>query len=143
MRFVFYEKHGCMSNARQKAILRAAGHEELEVRDLLRQTWTTERLRAFFGECPVADWFKPTAARVKSGEVKPKLLDETAALALMVTDPCLIRRPLMETAAGLGVGFEGGSLLDALGVRLLSGEDLHASPKQGPDADREPRETIP
>lgn len=38
-RIVFYEKPGCGGNARQKAVLAAAGHE-LEVRDLPRRQWT-------------------------------------------------------------------------------------------------------
>ena len=41
---VFYEKPGCLSNARQKALLQALGHR-LTVRDLLAEPWTTERLR--------------------------------------------------------------------------------------------------
>lgn len=40
----FYEKPGCQGNARQKALLRAAGHQ-LHVRNLLTEPWTPERLR--------------------------------------------------------------------------------------------------
>jgi nitrogenase-associated protein len=128
---IFYEKPGCVSNARQQALLRALGHR-LEVRDLLREPWTAERLRPFFGTWPVADWFNPTAPRVKSGEVLPAALDEAAALALMVADPILIRRPLIEVPAGMGAGFEPGPLLDALGVTLAPGEDLQSCSRPGP-----------
>jgi arsenate reductase-like glutaredoxin family protein len=51
----FYEKPGCAGNARQKEILRQAGLR-LEVRNLLAEPWTPERLRPFFGERPVGDW---------------------------------------------------------------------------------------
>ncbi len=97
---VFYEKPGCVTNARQRALLAAHGHR-LTVCDLLRERWTAERLRPFFGDRPVADWFNPTAPRIKSGELDPATLDEPTALALMVADPILIRRPLMATPAGL------------------------------------------
>lgn len=129
---VFYEKPGCVSNARQKALLAALGHR-LEVRDLLREPWTAERLRPFFGSLPVAAWFNPTAPQVKSGEVVPALLGEAEALALMIADPILIRRPLMSTSSGRCAGFENAPFLAALGVTLAPGEDLQAcSRPEGP-----------
>jgi nitrogenase-associated protein len=132
---VFYEKPGCLSNARQKALLRAVGHR-LEVRDLLAEPWTPERLRPFFAGRPVAQWFNPTAPRVKSGEVRPGGLDEAGALALMVADPILIRRPLLETAAGRCCGFEPGPVLDRLGVHLEPGQDLQSC--ASPESTRDP-----
>ena len=80
----------------------------------------------------MADWFNPTAPRVKSGEVLPAALDEAAALALMVADPLLIRRPLIAIPTGLGAGFEPGPVLDALGVTLAPGEDLQSCSRPGP-----------
>jgi nitrogenase-associated protein len=122
---VFYEKPGCVSNARQRALLSARGHR-LEVHDLLRETWTAERLRPFFVGLAVADWFNPTAPRIKSGELDPGTLDEATALALMVADPILIRRPLLATPAGLCAGFERSPVLAALGLDLAPGEDLQS-----------------
>jgi nitrogenase-associated protein len=122
---VFFEKPGCVSNARQRALLTAHGHS-LEVRDLLREPWTAERLRPFFGVRPVVDWFNPTAPRIKSGELDPASLDEAAALSLMVTDPILIRRPLLVTPNGLCAGFERGPILAALGIELAPEEDLQS-----------------
>jgi nitrogenase-associated protein len=87
---VFYGKPGCVTNARQQALLCALGHR-LEVRDLLQEHWTAGRLRPFFGTRPVADWFNPTAPRIKSGEVLPAALDEAAARAL-VKQSCSLAR---------------------------------------------------
>jgi len=67
---IFYEKPGCGGNARQKALLVSSGHA-LEVRNLLAEPWTAERLQAFFGSRPVAEWFNASAPRVKSGEIDP------------------------------------------------------------------------
>jgi nitrogenase-associated protein len=128
---VFYEKPGCASNARQRALLCALGHR-VEVRDLLREPWTAERLRPFFGSLPVADWFNPTAPRVKSGELVPASLREDRALALMLADPILIRRPLLAIPTGLCSGFEPGPMLAALGVTLAPGEDLQSCSRPGP-----------
>jgi nitrogenase-associated protein len=122
---VFYEKPGCLSNARQKELLSRLDHR-LEVRSLLSEPWTPGRLRSFFGDLPVKDWFNPTAPRVKRGELVPEALDETTALALMVADPILVRRPLIEVGELRGCGFEPGPILDALGVVLAPGLDLQS-----------------
>ena len=95
---IFFEKPGCINNARQKALLESAGHR-LVVRDLLSERWTAAVLRPFFGTMAVAEWFNRSAPAVKEGAVVPEALDEDAALALMVADPLLIRRPLMRVGS--------------------------------------------
>jgi nitrogenase-associated protein len=102
---VFYEKPGCANNTRQKVLLAAAGHTVL-ARSLLTEKWDAPRLRGFFGALPVAEWFNTSAPRVKSGAVQPAALDEVATLQLMLADPLLIRRPLMEVDGQRRVGFD-------------------------------------
>lgn len=102
---VFYEKPGCANNVRQKALLAAAGHS-VWAKNLLAEDWTPERLRPFFGALPVAQWFNPSAPRIKSGEVEPDTLSEAEALRAMTEDPLLIRRPLMEAEGQRRVGFD-------------------------------------
>jgi nitrogenase-associated protein len=92
---VFYEKPGCGGNARQRSALLAAGHT-LEQRNLLTMHWTPQGLLAFLGQLPVADWFNRAAPRVKSGEIRPETLNSYSALDLLLQDPLLIRRPLMQ-----------------------------------------------
>jgi nitrogenase-associated protein len=101
---IFYEKPGCAGNARQKELLRRAGHE-LEVRDLLTWPWTASELRAFFTDLPVADWFNRAAPRVKSGEVVPEAFSPDEALSALLADPILIRRPLMQVDERREAGF--------------------------------------
>lgn len=104
---LFYEKPGCGGNARQKTALLAAGHT-LQVRSLLAEPWTRDSLLAFLAPLPVAQWFNRAAPRVKSGEVQPEALDAEAALALLLAEPLLIRRPLMQRLddASRCVGFD-------------------------------------
>ncbi|MFG1320763.1 ArsC/Spx/MgsR family protein [Xanthobacter autotrophicus] len=110
----FYEKPGCGTNARQKLALSNAGHM-LEVRSLLTEPWTAERLRGFFGDTPVAAWFNPAAPKVKSGAVDPSAIDAETAIALMLAEPLLIRRPLVETESGRCAGFDREPVLSLLG----------------------------
>ena len=105
VRVDFWEKPGCGGNARQKALLRASGHEVIE-HDLLAEPWTATRLAAFFGDLPPAAWFNRAAPRVKSGEIVPEDLGAEAALAVLLAEPLLIRRPLMRAEGRLVVGFD-------------------------------------
>ena len=104
-RITFYEKPGCGNNARQKALLSAAGHEVI-AHNLFAEAWTPERLLAFFGDHPVADWFNCASPRVKAGEIIPEQIGANAALQLMLQDPLLIRRPLIEVEERRETGFD-------------------------------------
>jgi nitrogenase-associated protein len=102
---IFYEKPGCAGNARQKRLLAEAGHTVV-TRDLLTEAWTSQSLRPFFGDRPVAEWFNKAAPTVKSGEIDPASFDEAAALEAMIAKPLLIRRPLMQVGDRRETGFE-------------------------------------
>ena len=117
-RVVFHEKPGCGGNRRQKARLEAAGHI-VEARDLLTTPWTGAELRSYFGDTPVADWFNPSAPRVKCGEIAVATLRADAALALMLAEPLLIRRPLVEAGGVRCAGFDREPVLS-----LLAGQDI-------------------
>lgn len=124
----FYAKPGCINNNRQRRLLLEAGHEVI-VKDLLSEAWTPTRLEGFFGAAPVIEWFNVSAPRVKSGEVRPALLTRAQALSLMVQDPLLIRRPLMEANGRTEVGF-GPDWVDAwLGLASLPDADLESCPR--------------
>jgi nitrogenase-associated protein len=110
------EKPGCRGNARQKEILLASGHE-LEIRNLLTEPWTEESLRLFFGDRPVAEWFHPTNPRVKAGEVVPSAVGREAALAMMVDEPLLIVRPLMQVGGERLAGFDVAQVHNWIGLR--------------------------
>lgn len=102
---LFYQKPGCGTNARQIRALEAAGHQVI-AKSLLTEPWTAERLLAFFGATPVTSWFNPAAPRIKSGEVKPAEIDAADAIALMLDDPLLIRRPLIDVDGARCAGFD-------------------------------------
>ncbi|MBI5937337.1 MAG: hypothetical protein HY850_05760 [Betaproteobacteria bacterium] len=127
---VFYEKPGCANNTRQKALLAAAGHT-VQAKSLLTEPWCAERLRAFFGDLPVAQWFNPSAPRIKSGEVQPAQLDAETALNLMLADPLLIRRPLMEVDGERRVGFDAAAVDAWIGLQssALNDENLESCRK--------------
>jgi nitrogenase-associated protein len=119
----FYEKPGCATNARQKAMLAKAGHT-VEALSLLAEPWTIERLGAFFVGLPVNQWFNRASPRVKSGAVDPFGHDADTALALLIDDPLLIRRPLMEVGVWRCAGFDAVVVDRAVGLHLSDAKEL-------------------
>jgi nitrogenase-associated protein len=121
----FFEKTGCVGNARQKALLLASGHR-VEARDLRHTAWTNSQLLDFLAGLPVARWFNRSAPAVKSGEIVPEELDEPTALALMLDNPLLIRRPLMQVGKERRVGFDARDVDAWIGLRDMPAGDLEA-----------------
>lgn len=116
---IFWEKPGCKGNSRQKEILRASGHE-LVVRNLLTEPWTQTSLSLFFGDRPVGEWFNITNPRVKSGEIAPYRIDKDDALNMMVSEPLLIVRPLMQVDNQRLAGFNVDQVHNWIGLKLDS-----------------------
>lgn len=102
---IFFEKPGCSGNARQKRQLVDSGHT-VEARNLLSYPWSEAELRAFFGDRPVDQWFNRSHPKVKAGELAPQDLSATEALSLMLADPLLIRRPLLQVGAEREIGWD-------------------------------------
>jgi len=113
---LFYQKPGCATNARQKRMLEAAGHTVV-AKSLLTEPWTAEALRGFFGSTAVKAWFNPASPRIKSAEIAPETLDAESAIALMLDDPLLIRRPLVEADGQKCAGFDREPVTSLLGNR--------------------------
>lgn len=113
---IFWEKPGCKGNAHQKEILLASGHE-LEVRNLLTEPWTKVELAQFFGDRPVAEWFNMTNPQVKAGEIVPAKVSREDALAMMVAEPLLIVRPLMQVGEQRMAGFNVEAVQNWIGLK--------------------------
>jgi nitrogenase-associated protein len=125
----FYEKPGCANNTRQKKLLADAGHQVVAL-NLLTEAWQENRLRAFFGDLAVRDWFNYSAPPLKYGEIDPDSLTEQQALTLMVQNPLLIRRPLMQVGDSLMAGFDQQAVDDWIGLKKVdTGQDLESCPR--------------
>lgn len=118
---IFYEKPGCASNAKQKALLLASGHQ-VDSRDLLKEPWSASSLRPFFGAKPVPEWFNAASPRVKSGEVRPEAVNPQEAIMMMIMDPGLIRRPLMRIGDHCEAGFDAAAVGRWIGLTPVTDE---------------------
>ncbi|MDD5412855.1 MAG: nitrogenase-associated protein [Methylobacter sp.] len=126
----FYEKPGCSNNTRQKILLAAAGHQVV-ARNLLTEAWQPDRLRTFFGELAVRDWFNYSAPAIKLGEIEPDKLTEQEALALMLENPLLIRRPLMQVGDSLMAGFDQQAVDGWIGLKEIddANQNMESCPR--------------
>ncbi|MGL3104296.1 ArsC/Spx/MgsR family protein [Bradyrhizobium sp. BR 1432] len=112
---LIWEKPGCGTNARQIRALESAGHQVI-AKNLMTELWTAPTLLSFFGDSPVRSWFNPAAPRVKSGAVDPAAINAIDAIALLLEDPLLIRRPLIEAINLKCAGFDREPVLSLLGA---------------------------
>jgi nitrogenase-associated protein len=116
----FYEKPGCINNSRQKKkkLLKCrVGNAVLPILFVTAffggqkslptlRFWQPERLRPFFGKLADRSWFNYSTPAIKQSEIEAENLTEHEALALMVKNPLLIRRPLMQVGARVMAGFD-------------------------------------
>ena len=125
----FYEKPGCINNTRQKKLLETAGHQVV-AKNLLTEEWQPDRLRTFFGKLAVRDWFNYSAPAIKFGEIEPDKLTEQEALALLLENPLLILRPLMQAGDSLMAGFDQHVMDNWIGLQNNAAtSDLESCPR--------------
>ena len=118
----FFEKTGCLTNRKQKALLSSAGIE-FQIESLLDYPWSEAELASFFDGVDISGWFNPAAPAVKSGELNPAALDRASALALLVADPILIKRPLLAEGERRMAGFDLEKIHQLFGFDLAAIDD--------------------
>lgn len=88
-------------------------------------------MRPFFGDKPVSEWFNLSAPAVKSDTINIVALSARQALNLMLVEPLLICRPLLQYGQQWQSGFVNGPVLTALGIVLDAATDLNDCPIVG------------
>ena len=99
-------------------------------KNMLTEAWSPERLKKFFGDMPVSEWFNRTAPMVRDGVIDPDSIDREIALTKMIAEPLLIRRPLMIIDGTAVVGFDAQQLNADFSLGLETGDgDLESCPR--------------
>lgn len=103
--FTFYEKTGCSGNAKQKELLKSH-NISFNVKSLLDTKWTTQTLGEFFKGLEVIDIFNPFAPQIRDKEIDINTLSKDEAIELMIKNPILIKRPLLDINGVKLCGFD-------------------------------------
>jgi nitrogenase-associated protein len=123
----FYEKPNCANNSKQKRLLTEAGHTVI-AKNILTEAWQADTLRPFFTGLAVRDWFNYSAPAIKLGEIDPEIVSEEQAISLMLENPILIRRPLLQVGTEYRAGFDAERVQAWLSVH--SAEDIETCTKK-------------
>ena len=83
------------------------------------------------------DWFNDKAPDVKSGHVKPEMYTEDEALEVMIQDPILIRRPLIDYNGVKVCGFDDYVMYEVLNLGGDKG-DMEQCQSMGTEENCEP-----
>lgn len=111
----FFEKPGCINGEKQKNILIEAGND-LECINILEHTWSREELAPFIADKEPSLIMNHTAPAIKKGEIVPENLQHDEAVALMIENPILIKRPLIRVDGMSIQGFTDERLTPYLGA---------------------------
>lgn len=103
--FTFYEKTGCSGNAKQKELLKSH-NISFSVKSLLDTSWSKETLSEFFKGLETKDIFNPFAPQIRDKQIDINTLSKDEAINLMIKNPILIKRPLLDINGVKICGFD-------------------------------------
>lgn len=119
----FYEKPGCAGNKKQKELLSANGID-FEVKSMLSTNWDNETLNGFFEGLEKEQIVNQFAPQVKSGEVNIDKFSKDELIELMIKEPILIKRPLIQIDNIKICGFDIPKLNKALNLEIDTKKEI-------------------
>ena len=122
--FTFYEKTGCSGNAKQKELLKSH-NISFSVKSLLDTPWTVETLSEFFKGLELIDIFNPFAPQIRDKQIDINTLSKDEAIELMIKNPILIKRPLLDINGIKLCGFNIKQINKLLNVNIDTNEKLN------------------
>ena len=111
----FLWKSTCSTCRDARAFLRDEVGAELDERNYAREPFTLAELRQIFGDAEPREFINPKSAPFKALGLKDRTLSRERALALIVEQPNLLKRPLTIVGRGIIAGFDRARLRAALG----------------------------
>lgn len=122
--FTFYEKTGCSGNAKQKELLKSH-NISFSVKSLLDTSWSKESLGEFFKYLDTKDIFNPFAPQIRDKEIDISKLSKDEAIELMIKNPILIKRPLLDINGVKVCGFDIEKINELLNVNIDTNKKLN------------------
>jgi nitrogenase-associated protein len=122
-KIVFYEKPGCLGNKKQKELLKENGLE-LEVKSILDTKWDKKTLESFFIGLEKYEIVNESAPKIKKGEIDLNSITKEQLIYKMISDPILIKRPLIIAGESNICGFDIEKLNESLNLNISTTKKL-------------------
>jgi nitrogenase-associated protein len=122
-KIVFYEKPGCLGNKKQKELLKENGLE-LEVKSILDTKWDKKTLESFFIGLEKHEIVNESAPKIKKGEIDLNSITKEQLIYKMISDPILIKRPLIIAGESNICGFDIEKLNESLNLNISTTKKL-------------------
>jgi regulatory protein spx len=88
---------------------------EIVERDFFRDVFTEEELGALIGDRPVSEYFSFRSPSFRKMGLDKDQLSDVQLLKMMVEEPRLVRRPLIQTGDNLVVGTDKKAMAELFG----------------------------
>ena len=108
---IFYEKPGCINNTKQKVKLKEFGFNVI-CTNLLETNFSKNQLLSFFDGREIKECINKNAPAIKNSELDIENLSDENILELMISNPILIKRPLITVGSNKFCGFDINKLLN-------------------------------
>lgn len=128
-KIIFYEKTGCVGNAKQKKVL--SYHQiSFETRSILDTSWSVENLTPFFEGLSTKEMINPFAPQITNKELNISGFTKEELIKLMVKTPILIKRPLLVIADKKICGFDIVKINTALKINICESLTISSCPSE-------------
>ena len=95
------------------------------VKSLLDTSWTKETLSEFFKGLEVIDMFNPFAPQIRYKQIDINTLSKDEAINLMIKNPILIKRPLLDINGIKVCGFDIEKINELLNTNIDTNKKLN------------------
>lgn len=129
---IFYEKPGCMGNAKQKKLLQS-NNVAFEVRSILDTKWDKKTLESFFENLNIYDITNQFAPKVKNNQINLDTTSKSEMIEMMIKDPILIKRPLLVIGEQKICGFDIQRINSCLSINISTQKDIDSCSKESHD----------
>ncbi|MDD5359661.1 MAG: arsenate reductase family protein [Sulfurovaceae bacterium] len=126
---LFYEKTGCMGNAKQKKLLGDYGIG-FKTLSLLDTRWSFESLSDFFDGLTKDEIINPFAPSEELEKIDLKTMSKDELITHMVKNPILIKRPLISIGEVKICGFDIPKINSALNLHICEKLTINSCPNE-------------
>lgn len=127
---LFYEKTGCIGNAKQKKLLSDYGIK-FKTLSLLDTKWSFESLSDFFNGLTKDEMINPFAPSEELEKIDILSISKDDLVKYMIKNPILIKRPLISIGEVKMCGFDIPKINSALKLHICEKLTINSCPNEG------------